>query len=68
MKVKLAENYKLIGNRLFFKKPKETTFTLEIPPVDVRRKIIEQAHSIGHFQTDSTYDRFKKPIFLEKYA
>ena len=61
--IKLAENYKLIENRLFYKKPKEDTFTLEIPPVDERNKIIEQAHLVGHFQTESTYDRLKTQYF-----
>ena len=55
-----AGKYKYDGNVIYFIKDK---IELKIPEKESRADIITIAHSLGHFQAQSTYDRLRENYF-----
>ena len=61
---RLADNYILEDEKLLFVKDKERI--LEIPKPEDRKGIIERAHALGHFQTESTYNSIKEKFYWKR--
>jgi hypothetical protein len=57
---KHAQHFKLVKNRLFYRRDiKNDFYSLEYPRIAVRNSIAMDAHIIGHFQVQTTYERIK---------
>jgi hypothetical protein len=61
---KQAQHFKLVDNRLFYRRDIEDDFySLEYPKIAVRNSIAMDAHIIGHFQVQTTYERIKDKFY-----
>ena len=61
--LKNAEHYQWENEMLFYRKTTTDDFLLKVPPKDRRESLIETAHVLGHFQTQTTYDRLKDQYY-----
>jgi hypothetical protein len=61
---KLAQLFKLVDNRLFYRKDTDDDFyALDYPKKSLRNSIVMDSHIIGHFQAQTTYDRLKDKYY-----
>ena len=56
----LAKNFEWKDSKLYLIRHNRY---LEVPMLEDRRKLIENAHSFGHFQAESTYNRLKEDYY-----
>ena len=61
---RVASKFLINNEKLYYKKEKD--ILVEIPKIDERRGIIEKAHSLGHFQVDSTYNALKDKYYWKR--
>jgi hypothetical protein len=59
---KMAQNYKLIGNKLLFRSKNDENYLI-YPIREDREKIILKEHKTAHFQTLSVYNTLKQHYF-----
>ena len=61
---KLSQFYKLVDNRLFYRKSTDDDYySLENPPKSRGKSIIMDSHLLGHFQAQTTYDRLNDKYY-----
>jgi hypothetical protein len=61
---KQAQHFKLVDDRLFYRKDTDDDFyALDYPKQSLRNSIAMDAHIIGHFQAQTTYDRLKDKYY-----
>ena len=60
---RLKDHYKMIDNKLYYRKQNNGEFNLMVPTKQERKDIVINAHILGHFQFQTTYDRLKQKYF-----
>lgn len=63
---KLATHYQLKDDELWYRKNEEDEYKLRVPRKEKRAEIAKKAHLLGHFQSETTYDRLKDKYFWKK--
>jgi hypothetical protein len=59
----LKEHFFLDENELYYKTKNAATPNLKVPKLEDRRKLVEQAHLLGHFQAKTTEDRLMSRFY-----
>jgi hypothetical protein len=61
---KLAQHFQWRDDKLYYRKDINVgEYNLELPRKDERRELIEKAHLLGHFQSESTYQHLKDKYY-----
>jgi hypothetical protein len=61
--IKMAQNYTFNNINIIYTK---NNVNKVVPPIEKRIEIIKSAHLIGHFQTDTTYNRLREKYYWPK--
>ena len=61
--LKQASHYKMYKEDIYYRRNNKTTIWLLVPNITDRADIILRAHSLGHFNANSTYNRIKDQYY-----
>ena len=55
-----AKHYKYDANTIYYSKSTSSDKWVEVPPIESRVSQVEKSHLLGHFQSNSTYNRLRE--------
>ncbi len=61
--LKESEKYRFENNKILFLGDGQVR---EVPPIESRKEIVSQAHLLGHFKVETTYNRLKEKYWWQR--